>query len=160
LIRKLTPLVLLLSACTSTPITPPTVEDRQPPPIERDPQIVTDQRDGSSAASDSAAATVSLLAAAHNAGDANDHDSAIAYLERAVRIEPRNPELWIALSNAHLDNANLTAATQHARKAIALAGTDARLVRDAWLQLADVRDAQGDHSEARAIRRRFHSMRG
>jgi tetratricopeptide (TPR) repeat protein len=139
------------------PATPPTVEDRQPPPIERDPVAVVDSRDE---VDTSTAATTTLLAAAHNAGKLNDHDGAIAYLERAVRIEPRNAELWIALSDAHLAAANLAAATQHARKAIALAGADERLVRQAWLQLADIREAQGNLSEARAIRSRYQSMRG
>jgi len=157
LIRRLTPLVVLLSACTSMPATPPTVEDRQPPPIERDPVAVADSRDE---VDRSTAATATLLAAAHDAAELSDHDSAIAYLERAVRIEPRNAELWIALSDAHLAAANLAAATQHARKAIALAGADERLVRQAWLQLADIREAQGNLSEARAIRRRYQSMRG
>ena len=86
--------------------------------------------------------------------------TAITYLERAVRIDPRNAELWTELSAAHLADNNLAAANQHVRKAIALAGDDPALSRSAWLQMADIRQAEGNRSEADAIRRRFSAVRG
>lgn len=86
--------------------------------------------------------------------------TAVTYLERAVRIDPRNATLWIELSAAHLADNNLAAANQHVRKAIALAGQDQALTRAAWLQMADIREAEGNRSEADAIRRRFAALRG
>ena len=108
----------------------------------------------------STAATATLLAAAKTAIEDDQPRNAVAYLERAVRIDPRNPELWIKLSAAHLADGNIAAANQHARKAIALAGDNDMLVRDAWLQMADIRDVEGNTAEARAIRRRYRSVSG
>ena len=105
-------------------------------------------------------ATATLLASASDALEQDDHQSAIAYLQRAIRIEPRDAELWVQLSAAHLLDGNLTAAHQHVRKAIALAGRDERLVRRAWLALADIREAEGNTAEADAIRRRYAVIRG
>ena len=134
-------------------------------PIEREPSVQADPPPGATASGSTpdvrpTAATASLLAAAEAATERQSYTDAISYLERAVRIEPRNAQLWIELSNAHLASGNTVAANQHVRKAIALAGEDPELTRHAWLQLADVREAEGNLSEARAIRRRYASMRG
>jgi cytochrome c-type biogenesis protein CcmH/NrfG len=81
-------------------------------------------------------------------------------LERAVRIEPREALLWIRLSRAHLAQGEMRAAFQHARKAIALAGSDSSKFSAAWLQLANVFTAQGKNAEAQQIRRRFSRSSG
>jgi Flp pilus assembly protein TadD len=153
-----------LGACAVSPTTPPVVEDAGAP-IEREPSTSDDTGDAAAAgrmteATRPTAATASLLAAAQTASEERNFADAISYLERAVRIEPRNATLWIELSDAHLANGNTNAADQHVRKAIALAGADAALTRLAWLQLADVREAEGNLSEARAIRRRYAGLRG
>ena len=126
-------------------------------PIER--ELPADDSISSQAARTDTA-TLALLDQADEASARSDHQIAIAYLERAVRIEPRNADLWIRLSAAHLHQGNLSAASQHVRKAIALAGTDSQLQRRAWLQLADIRDAEGNNAEADAIRRRYAVLRG
>ena len=164
-VRNLTCMVLaaLLYGCAGQPYAPaPPISDSEPmpdvAPIDRDPPTVTD-RDNPEA-DNSAVATTSLLASASDALQQNDHHTAIAYLQRAIRIDPRDAELWVQLSAAHLQDGNLTAAHQHVRKAIALAGRDERLVRLAWLALADVRAAEGNPAEAAAIRRRYEVIRG
>ncbi len=121
-----------------------------------------DERSGDTAANapDTSAATLALLTAAQTAMADAQPQTAVTYLERAVRIDPRNATLWIELSAAHLADNNLAAANQHARKAIALAGQDRTLTRAAWLQMADIRDAEGNNGEADAIRRRFAAVRG
>lgn len=151
-------LAIWLSACASGPTTPPQVEESASAPIQRevDPAPETDIE----SIPQSTAATATLLAAAKTALDDDQPRNAVAYLERAVRIDPRNPQLWIKLSAAHLADGNIAAANQHARKAIALAGNDTVLIRDAWLQMADIRDAEGNTSEAKAIRRRYRSVSG
>ena len=88
----------------------------------------------------------------------NNGLSAINLLERAIRMQPRDSELWVALAQAHLANNNIGAATQHARKAIALAGNEPALQRNAWLALADIREAEGMTTEARSIRRRYNRI--
>ena len=148
---------LTLAACASAP-TPnpapsakapaPAVERRQPSP----PKTNTD-------------ATFALLSEADIALDAAQPKRAILLLERAVRIEPRNFELWIRLSRAHLATDNMNAAMQHARKAIALADvavgvTTATAQAKAWLQYAQVLEYRGQKQEAASIRRRYGQQRG
>lgn len=149
---------LLVTGC-ATPGTPPIIEDAGQAPIERE-GAEDDATEAADAAPQTASATLALVNEAQAASAANNHANAVAYLERAVRIEPRNARLWIELSSAHLANGNVNAAHQHARKAIALAGQDSALNRQAWLAFADVREAQGNSAEADAIRRRYRSGEG
>jgi Flp pilus assembly protein TadD len=151
-------LTLALIGCTTPPTTPPIIEDSQVTPVERDVDERTADTEGN--APDTSAATLALLTAAQTAMADAEPQTAVTYLERAVRIDPRNATLWIELSAAHLADNNLAAANQHARKAIALAGQDQTLTRTAWLQMAEIREAEGNRSEADAIRRRFAALRG
>ena len=148
----------LLSACATAPTPPPVEDGAASAPVIRDstePQSPQDQP-----APRATAATTALLAAAEEARAERDYNNAITYLERAVRIDPRNADLWVALSEAHLANSDLTAANQHIRKAIALAGDNPVQRQRAWLQLASIREAEGNLSEARAIRKRYQSVSG
>ena len=147
---------LTLAACASAPTpnpapsakaTAPAVERRKP----ASPKANTD-------------ATFALLSEADNALGAAQPKRAILLLERAVRIEPRNFELWIRLSRAHLATDNLNAAMQHARKAIALADIAVGIRIDAarakaWLQYAEVLEYRGQKQEADSIRRRYTQQR-
>jgi Tfp pilus assembly protein PilF len=87
-------------------------------------------------------------------------NTAIVLLERAIRIEPREASLWVRLSEVHLSRRDDVTAFQHARKAIALAGSDSNKAAAAWLQLAKVYEAQGKTREARQIRQRYSRARG
>ena len=71
---------------------------------------------------------------------AEEYPAAAATLERAIRIEPGNPWLWIELGKVHLATGNLAQAEAHARKALALAGTDDGPRREAEELLASIRD--------------------
>jgi tetratricopeptide (TPR) repeat protein len=101
-----------------------------------------------------------LLAQANNALDNQRPNTAIVLLERAIRIEPREASLWVRLSEVHLSQRDDVTAFQHARKAIALAGSDSNKAAAAWLQLAKVYEAQGKTREARQIRQRYSRARG
>ena len=96
-----------------------------------------------------------LLAQADTALKQQGPAQAIVLLERAIRIDPREALLWIRLSQAHLEQGHTSAASQHARKAIALAGSDAVKTGQAWLQMADVLEAQGQQEQAASLRRRY-----
>ena len=52
------------------------------------------------------------------------YDQAVASVERALRIEPGNPWLWLELAQIHRSAGNARQADGHARKALSLAGTD------------------------------------
>ena len=101
-----------------------------------------------------------LLAQANDAIAEQRLGTALVLLERAIRIEPREASLWIKLSEVHLGQGDDVIAFQHARKAIALAGSDSNKAAAAWLQLANVYDAQGKTREARQIRQRYRSAKG
>ena len=148
---------LTLAACASAPTPNPAPSAKAPAPaVERrhsaPPKTNTD-------------ATFALLSEADIALDAAKPKRAILLLERAVRMEPRNFELWIRLSRAHLATDNMNAAMQHARKAIALADvavgvTTATAQARAWLQYAQVLEYRGQKQEAASIRRRYGQQRG
>jgi|TARA_B110000977_G_C11001507_1_gene464019 Tfp pilus assembly protein PilF len=101
-----------------------------------------------------------LLAQANIALKQQGPAQAIVLLERAIRIDPREALLWIRLSQAHLEQGHTTAASQHARKAIALAGSDAVKTGRAWLQMADVLEAQGERQQAASLRRKYARYAG
>ena len=52
---------------------------------------------------------------------AGDYDAARATLERAVRIAPGDPWLWLELATIHYETGDLRQAEAHARKALSLA---------------------------------------
>ncbi|MEC7779964.1 MAG: tetratricopeptide repeat protein [Pseudomonadota bacterium] len=156
-------LPLLLSACAST--------TTKPAPARGDTPITTANPAPSTPALNRTAsptktsATFALLSAADEALAGKQPEQAILLMERAVRIEPRNFELWIRLSRAHLASGNLAPAIQHARKAIALAeisSSESSRANQAkaWLQYAKVLDAQGNTREAASIRSRYRRQRG
>jgi len=156
-------LALLLSACAST--------TTKPAPARGDTPITTANPAPSTPAPNRTAsptktsATFALLSAADEALAGKQPEQAILLMERAVRIEPRNFELWIRLSRAHLASGNLAPAIQHARKAIALAeisSSESSRANQAkaWLQYAKVLDAQGNTREAASIRSRYRRQRG
>ena len=156
-------LALLLSACAST--------TTKPAPARGDTPITTANPAPSTPAPNrtesptKTSATFALLSAADEALAGKQPEQAILLMERAVRIEPRNFELWIRLSRAHLASGNLAPAIQHARKAIALAeisSSESSRANQAkaWLQYAKVLDAQGNTREAASIRSRYRRQRG
>ena len=108
-------LALVLSACAQLPGTPgsgspastrepaPTPEAGSPPP---------------------ASPTAALLEQGRRQSADGEFDQAVASLERALRIEPGNPWLWLELAQIHRSAGNDPQADAHARKALSLAGTD------------------------------------
>lgn len=159
-------LAALLGACATTPTPSPKVKPPQvAPPPAAPPVAQSEAVQQPARPKTKTSATFALLSAADEALATGESRQAILLLERAVRIEPRNFALWIRLSQAHLASGNLASATQHARKAIALAdvSTD-ELARanqaKAWLQYANVLDASGDTREAASIRNRYRPQRG
>ena len=132
----------------ATPAPPPTAE---PAPPARP-------------ASNTEAPTLALLRQSRRAADGGDLAGAIAYVERAIRLNPRDATLWLALARLQLQAGQPARAEQLAQKAIALAGEngdgqgDGR--RAAWLLVADAKEAQGQAEAAARIRERWRTYRG
>ncbi len=94
------------------------------------------------------AASSALVAQAHTQAAGGDFGQAAATLERALRIEPDNPLLWIELGRARLGENNPAQADAMGRKALALATGDAAAQSSAWHLIADALRARGRNPEA------------
>jgi tetratricopeptide (TPR) repeat protein len=99
-------------------------------------------------------ATRSLVTQAHTLLAHGDIDGASATLDRALRIEPSNPLLWIELGRVRLVDGNAHQAEVCARKALALASGDPAAQGQAGRVLADALRAQGRNQEAQQIESR------
>ena len=75
--------------------------------------------------SGSAAAVEQLVASSRTSRASGDYAHASADIERAIRIEPRNPYLWLELGEIHLSRNDARQAAATARKAMSIAGQDA-----------------------------------
>jgi Tfp pilus assembly protein PilF len=103
-------------------------------------------------------ATSALVTYAHQQAASGDTAQAAATLERAVRIEPDNPLVWIELGRARLAENNPTQANAMGRKALALATGDPAAQSSAWHLIADALRARGDNAGAADADSRAESL--
>lgn len=96
---------------------------------------------------------LALLTEAQNNHYAGKTEVAVAALERALRIEPRNPGLFYRLSALRLQQEQPHLAEELAKKALSLAGQDARLKRHCWLLIENARRKRGDLAGAEEAQR-------
>ncbi len=75
--------------------------------------------------------------------------NAAATIERALRIEPRNPRLWRELALVRLKQGDYVQAESVAARSNSWAGTDNTLRAENWRLIAQVREARGDADGAR-----------
>ena len=75
-------------------------------------------------ASGSAEAVRELVASSRASRASGEYAHALADIERAIRIEPRNPYLWLELGETHLALGDRQQAAANARKAMSVAGAD------------------------------------
>ena len=96
-------------------------------------------------------ATRSLVTQARTLMSRGDLDGASATLDRALRIEPNNPLLWIELGRLRLAENDAHQAEGCGRKALALASGDHGTQREAGRLLADALRAQRRNQEAHEV---------
>jgi uncharacterized protein HemY len=77
-----------------------------------------------------------------------DLPGATVSLERALRIEPSNPLLWIEMGRLRMDQRNFAQAESMGRKAVSMAVGDNRTQASAWALVADALRARGRNPEA------------
>lgn len=99
-------------------------------------------------------AATALVSQAHRQADGGDYGQAAATLERALRIEPDNPLLWIELGRVQLGEGNPAQADAMGHKALALATGDPSAQASAWRLIADSLRARGRNPEAADAERR------
>jgi len=88
-------------------------------------------------------ASAALVKQAHAQTGKGDFGGAAATVERALRIEPQNPLLWIELGQVHLAEGNAPTAEQMGRKAVALAIGDPNAQSASWRLIGDALRARG-----------------
>jgi hypothetical protein len=121
-----------------TPAPPPAVPRPAPPP--RDIRL--------------SPATQSLVTQAHTLAGRGDLLGASSTLDRALRIEPSNPLLWIEMGRIRLEEGDAHQAETCARKAFALASGDQTALSGAGHLLADALRTQGRNQEASEVESR------
>lgn len=94
-------------------------------------------------------AVVKLLEQARSATLAGDLQRAEVILERAIRIEPKNPLLWHYLAKVRLQQGRFNEAAGLAQKSNALTKSDKPLQADNWRIIAHARNRSGDMVGAR-----------
>jgi tetratricopeptide (TPR) repeat protein len=95
------------------------------------------------------AAVAGLMESARADAAAGRLDKAAASLERALRIEPRNPRLWQELARVRFQEGDYLQAEHVAARSSAWAGGDAGLRAENWRLIAQARQARGDAAGAR-----------
>ncbi len=104
------------------------------------------------------AATTALVAQAHRQAAAGDPQLAISSLERALRIEPDNPLLWIELGEIHESAGHFDQAAGLGHKALQLATGDPHAQSASWHLIAESLKARNRNGEAAEAQRRADEL--
>jgi predicted Zn-dependent protease len=104
-------------------------------------------RPGTKAVSENPAVLM-LVEQAHAEAAENKLRSAVATIERAQRLEPRNPWLWQELARLHLAQGDFAQAESFAARSNTWAGNDGTLHAANWRLIAEARAARGDTAGA------------
>jgi predicted Zn-dependent protease len=105
-------------------------------------------------------ATKALVTQAQTQLNAGQDAAAASTLERALRIEPDNPLIWLEMAKLRHTEGNPAQAESMARKALSMAGGDARVQAAAWRVIADSFRARGRNPEARDADARAAALSG
>lgn len=121
----------------ATPLPPPA-------PVQREPTLSSASR--------------ALVAQAQSQAAAKNFPVAAASIERALRIEPDNPLLWIELAKVRQAEGNQLQAENMARKALSMSVNAPRTQSVAWKLIADTYRARGRNVEAQEAQARSESL--
>ncbi|HXJ52015.1 MAG TPA: tetratricopeptide repeat protein [Burkholderiales bacterium] len=134
-------LAIFLAACATAPEgpsepAPPTTPESTPPPVARSENV----------------AVAGLMESARADAAAGKLSTAAASIERALRIEPRNPRLWQELARVRLQQTQFVQAENMAARSNSYAAGDNALRAENWRLIAQAREARGDADGARSAR--------
>jgi hypothetical protein len=93
-------------------------------------------------------ASRSLVSQAQAQRRKGDLPGATVSLERALRIEPNNPLLWLEMGRLRMDQRNFPQAENMGRKALAMSVGDDTTQSAAWRLIAESLRARGRNPEA------------
>ncbi|WP_372597370.1 type IV pilus biogenesis/stability protein PilW [Amphritea sp.] len=97
-------------------------------------------------------AVIALLQGAVEQQKQGEFSAAQSSLERAQRIAPRDPHVYMQLADLRRQQGQYLQAEQFALKGLTLARGQSALERKFWILIADIRSEGGDHSGAAAAR--------
>jgi len=103
-------------------------------------------------------AVVALTGQAEKQQRDGDLNGSAATLERALRIEPRNPHLWNRLARVRLAQGQFNQANSMAAKSNALAGDNPGLKKDNWQLIAQAKNQTGDSRGAAEAQRKAEAL--
>ena len=159
--------VVLLQAC-STPLPPrPLPPQEQPPVVEQGspaaepqpvPTVPVQPQPRSHTATSHPPAVVALLGQAEGQANSGDLASAAVSLERARRIDPRNPVIYYHLATVRLAQGEPAQAEQLAVKSTSLAGGNRVQQARNWRLIARARRAQSNPDGAADAERRAREL--
>lgn len=144
-------MVALLAACAAPPPVPgddPTVEERVRAPAGRD------AGSGMQAYPLKNPAVAELTEAARQSERDGDLDRAAILLERALRIQPRDPEVLQQLAEVQLAKGNWQQAESHAARSFDVGPRMGELCARNWRTLEVARERLGDEAGAAQARER------
>lgn len=148
--KLLAALLVLLAGCASAPA-PETAPENAPvsslPPPQGAP---APEAPPAKAPGRESVAIAGLMERARADTAAGKVAQAAASLERALRIEPRNPRLWQALARVRLKQGEYGQAESTAARSNSWAGDDNALRAENWRLIAQAREARGDSAGAQA----------
>jgi predicted Zn-dependent protease len=141
-------MLLLLAGCASVapPTSTPDTPARSTAPVAESgssAEIINPEPAPKPAVSGNPA-VIALVDRARLDSGAGQRDSAGAALERALRIEPRNPWLWQELAQLRLNQGQYAQAVSLAQKSMSFSGQDKPLRGLNWRIIGNARIAQGN----------------
>jgi tetratricopeptide (TPR) repeat protein len=124
----------------------PVEQPPPPPPPAREPTLNPASR--------------ALIAQSQSQAAARNYSAAAGSLERALRIEPENPLLWIELGKVRQAEGNFVQAENMGRKAVSMASSAPKARSAAWLLISESYRSRGRNSEAEEAKAKAQSFAG
>ena len=101
------------------------------------------------------AASASLLENAKQALRTDQFNQAEIFLERALRLEPRNAELWHAMGQVKFEKNHHAQAVQFCLKSNSLAGKNPQLIQKNWALMEKAFLQMGEIKKATRVRKKY-----
>jgi len=149
---RLAVVLLLVAGCAAQTPAPVSTPGPTPAPAETPAPSAAGVPPVLRPATRESTAVASLMDSARADSAAGRLANAAATLERALRIEPRNPRLWSELARVRFQQRDYAQAESTALRSESWAGKDHLLRADNWRLIAAAREARGDAAGARTAR--------
>lgn len=144
-------LIVTLSACGS-------IVTREDDRYVVEPATETESREKVRPQAGTSKAVLALLAKARAAAQQGELTRSESFLERALRIEPRNAVLWNYMAKLRLHQGRLKQAAGLAAKSNTLDSSNKTLQVDNWRIIAHTRHQSGDIDGAKRAQRKVDEL--